>query len=210
MAKRSLTQEQVEEYRQQLLAKHEGALRELLEPGEALHGVAEARIGASVKDPPRRYLPQGDRVSQWLERFERAGDAVQFGPGNALSRVADFLLREKPSISGGWESQAGQFVIMVAAAAKRDWTNARHLSLVVTGRRVLLMTSPGLYGLRPFKLLREYAPGAIAVRPGWQRKPGDHEADVGFADGSWLSLTAEAPAGSALIAQLLGSPAQTV
>jgi hypothetical protein len=209
MAKRSLTQEQVEEYRQQLLAKHDSELRKLLEPGEALQGVAMARIGTSIKEPPMRYLPEGDQVSDWLERFGRAGVAVQFGPGNALSRVADFLLREKPKISGGWESQAGQFVILVAAAAKRDWTIPRDLSLVATGRRVLLMTSPGLYGLRPFKSLIEYTPGAIAVRPGWQLKPGDNEVDVGFADGSWLSLTAELPAGPALIAQLLGSPVQT-
>src|SRR5690242_2120677 len=167
MAKRSLTQEQVEEYRQRSLAQHDSAVRELLEPGETLHGVATASLHIMIKDPPLRYMPKGDRLDNWLARFERAGDKVEFAPGDAFWRFTGFLTREKPSMSGGWESQAGQFAIIVFAAGKQGRTDPRYLSLAVTDRRLLLMTRPGL---RSFRLLREYAPGAIAVRPGWQLK----------------------------------------
>jgi hypothetical protein len=205
MAKPSLTQATLDSYRQDLHAKYGQALAALLQPGESPGEFALARLAPTVKAPPTRLLPKGGRVEDWAERAVRVQAAVDYAPGDAFFRVVGRLTRDKPAMTGGWEAEAGRFVILVFAAAKQRWTMERHFCLARTDRRLLLLTEPSMTGARPLRLLTEYPSGSIMLDPDWQLRPGGNEADVGFADGSTLQLRAEFPAG-ALLAQVLGRP----
>ncbi len=66
-----VAQEDVEQHRQELLRKHEPAIRPFLQPGEAVRAIVMADIDSTVKKPPLRYLPKEGQIDQWIERSNR-------------------------------------------------------------------------------------------------------------------------------------------
>ncbi|MGH6737668.1 MAG: hypothetical protein ACREDY_01300 [Bradyrhizobium sp.] len=205
MAKPSLTQATLDTYRHDLHARHGQALAALLQPGESLEELSVARLSASVKAPPMRLLPKGSRIEDWGERAARVQTAIDYAPGNAFFGVVGRLTSTRPSMTGGWDGEAGRFVILVFAASRQKWTMERQFCLARTNRRLVLLTAPWTSGTRPFRLLTEYPSGSLVLNPDWKLRPGGNRVDVGFADGSTLEFRAEFPAG-ALLAQVLGSP----
>lgn len=204
-----VTQEDVEQYRQELLRKHEPAIRPFLQPGEAVRAIVMADIDSTVKKPPLRYLPKEGQIDQWIERSNRVSNAVDYGTGNALWGVASFIFRIPAPMKGGWQSEAGRFAIVVSGAARKNRDTFRHLCLAVTDLRVLLLTQPSTrsqHASRPVRLLGEYFPDAIGLRPGWRLNAGSGHVDLGFADGSYVSIDTDLPIGAALLAQLLSPP----
>lgn len=207
MARPSLTQATLDSYRHDLHAGHGQALTALLHPGESLEEFSVARVSASVKAPPMRLLPRSDRIEDWAERAVRVQAAIDYAPGDAFFRVVGRLTGTRPAMTGGWEGEAGRFVILVFAASKQKWTIERQFCLARTDRRLVLLTAPWMSGTQPLRLLAEYPSGSIILDPDWQLRPGSNLVDVRFADGSTLEFTAEFPA-SALLAQVLGRPVQ--
>ncbi|MFF4505494.1 hypothetical protein [Streptomyces sp. NPDC001401] len=89
---------------------------------------------------------------------------------------------------GGWDSDAGRFVIAVRAGDRRgEYENNRFL-LTFTDRRVLLLSAPGLSEREPPELFGEYPRHVLALRS--EPHPARHRnrVDLAFPDGSWVAL----------------------
>lgn len=206
MAKAPPTPQEVDEHRRDLLAKHTGVITPFLQPGEPLTGVVMVALRAG-KEPPAKYLAQGSRLDRILARAGRAEDVMDFGVPNAFWGAVSKAARVPAAMQGGWDSHAGSFAITVWAAAKQDNTSSRQFSLAFTGHRVLILTRPSLYGVKPLRMLGEIPPSEIAAPPGWH--PGMKSAsdiDLLFSDGSSIAVGTDTKADTSLLAQLLGSP----
>ncbi|GAA3794274.1 hypothetical protein GCM10022403_030180 [Streptomyces coacervatus] len=89
---------------------------------------------------------------------------------------------------GGWESDAGRFVIAVRAGDRRgEYENNRFL-LTFTDRRVLLLSSPLSPERETPELFGEYPRHVIRLRS--EPHPARHRnrVDLAFPDGSWVAV----------------------
>ncbi|MER6421695.1 hypothetical protein [Streptomyces sp. NPDC001137] len=89
---------------------------------------------------------------------------------------------------GGWQSDAGRFVIAVRAAGGRGLYENDSFLLTFTDRRVLLLSSPRSPERETPELLAEYPRQVLALRS--EPHPARHRnrLDVAFPDGSWVAL----------------------
>ncbi|MGW3117863.1 hypothetical protein ACWDBW_12085 [Streptomyces sp. NPDC001107] len=89
---------------------------------------------------------------------------------------------------GGWQSDAGRFVIAVRAADGRGLYENDNFLLTFTDRRVLLLSSPRSPERETPELLAEYPRQVLALRS--EPHPARHRnrVDVAFPDGSWVAL----------------------
>lgn len=90
---------------------------------------------------------------------------------------------------GGWQSDAGRFVIAVRAADGRGLYENNSFLLTFTDRRVLLLNSPLSPERETPELLAEYPRKVLALRS--EPHPARHRnrVDVAFPDGSWVALS---------------------
>jgi hypothetical protein len=183
--------DQIEEYRLRSLSEYGPRIEPLLEPGETLRAVGYGDL-ASVKHPPRRYLPQEHGIWGFLDRVDDLGNKLDFGPSDAFFGLIGFLLRIPPDFRGGWNSQAGRFVIAVSAAAKQNSESMRYLFLGLTDRRVLLAVPPRHFLTRPgdpAQVLGSYGPGQIGRHTAKRRGASDDEVVLGFPDRSYVAVS---------------------
>ncbi|MEV6942456.1 hypothetical protein AB0N07_10705 [Streptomyces sp. NPDC051172] len=89
---------------------------------------------------------------------------------------------------GGWQSDAGRFVIAVRAADGRGLYENDSFLLTFTDRRVLLLSSALSPEREAPELLAEYPRQALALRS--EPHPARHRnrVDLAFPDGSWVAL----------------------
>lgn len=206
MAKAPPTDQEIDANRRELLAKHAGVITGFLEGGETLHGFVVADI-SSAKKPPAKYIREGDRLDRVLGAASRAENILDFGVSNAFWAAVDKVSRTPAGMEGDWDSHAGQFIITVSAAARQDHDTLRHFALAFTSTRVLMFTRPSMFGVRPIRLIGQFAPGVIALPPGWQPKMKSAAAlDFTFPDGSYVAVDTASPADTVLLARLLGAP----
>ena len=89
---------------------------------------------------------------------------------------------------GGWQSDAGRFVIAVRAADGRGLYENDSFLMAFTDRRVLLLSSPRSPERETPELLAEYPRQVLALRS--EPHPARHRnrVDLAFPDGSWVAL----------------------
>ncbi|MFE6870924.1 hypothetical protein ACFVFS_30740 [Kitasatospora sp. NPDC057692] len=172
------------------MAPDHGAAKPWLRAGEELLGLAEVRLSALARRPPRRYRRRGRDTDTGVELALNHGLDVLDPEGlPALVGLGVLLVGGRlvaPPLRGGWESTAGRF-----AAAAREAELARasptfgYVLLAVTDRRVLLLKRRGvlatehLADLGPFRLRR---PPDVRPRSRARR------VELRFADGSTVAV----------------------
>lgn len=84
---------------------------------------------------------------------------------------------------GGWESDAGRFIIAVRGRGESE-----SCLLAATDRRMLILERPYSPELEEAKLRGEFARGTYGLRS--EPHPARHKdrVDIAFADGSWLAV----------------------
>ncbi len=89
---------------------------------------------------------------------------------------------------GGWQSDAGRFVIAVRAGDRRGSFENNSFLLTFTDRRVLLLSSPSSPERETPELFGEFPRHMLALRS--EPHPARHRkrVDVAFPDGSWVAL----------------------
>jgi hypothetical protein len=187
----------VQELWQQEMDEYGDQLPLLLQPGETVRGLVRTNFGRRVKQAPVRYVETGSRGWKTLACFLSLFDheASDLSPIGALLR----RLPATKHFSGGWRSEAGQFVV----AADRAATLLRNIRLLVTDRRVLVFNDSDSRPLAQRARVGEYRRDQLRLRPGAPRKPG-RGVDLGFPDGSWVRMTGGALS-QELLTWLLGS-----
>ncbi|MEV6173930.1 hypothetical protein AB0L99_37670 [Streptomyces sp. NPDC051954] len=123
-----------------------------------------------------------------VTRFERSMEGAEQATDNALTRAA-----HGKGMHGGWESQAGQFLVTHYAAARLPATT---LAVAFTDRRVLVLADRAKLWQtnRAFELQWEAPRSAVLdvrANPKGVFQRGRFELD--FADGSWIALVASVP-----------------
>jgi hypothetical protein len=198
------TADQIEQYRLRSLSEYGPRIQLLLQPGEPLRVVAYGNI-MSIKDPPRRYLPAEHGIRGFLDHMADVSMKLDDVAGDALFGLLNFLARTPPDFRGGWDSQAGRFVIAVSGAAKQNGDGLRHLFLAVTDRRVLLAAPPPRFLSRssgPARFIGDYQIGQIGLHTGKRRGTDDDEVVLGFPDRSYVSMSLNGFPSSRLNARL--------
>ncbi|WP_328355653.1 hypothetical protein OG800_15240 [Streptomyces sp. NBC_00445] len=181
-----------------------------LQPGERLLAVCECETAPGVPERPV-WLRQPPRESE-LERrlksrlpgavqrllrpsepkpvtgFERTMEGAELTVDNALARGA-----HGEGMHGGWESQAGQFLVTHYTAARMPATT---LAVVFTERRVLVLADRAKLWQtdRAYELQWEAPRSAVLgvrAKPKGVFQRGRFELE--FADGSWIALVASVP-----------------
>jgi hypothetical protein len=89
---------------------------------------------------------------------------------------------------GGWQSDAGRFVIAVRAGDRRGSYENNSFLLTFTDRRALLLSSPLSPERETPELFGEYPRHVLALRS--EPHPARHRnrVDLAFPDGSWVAL----------------------
>ncbi|NLU70220.1 hypothetical protein [Streptomyces sp. HNM0574] len=84
---------------------------------------------------------------------------------------------------GGWESDAGRFIVAVRGRGECD-----SALLALTDRRMLVLDSPYAPELEEPRARGEFPRGSYGPRP--EPHPARHRdrVDIAFADGSWLAV----------------------
>ncbi|WP_306323361.1 MULTISPECIES: hypothetical protein [unclassified Streptomyces] len=188
-----------------------------LQPGEQLIAVCECDVAPGVPERPLwlRPEPRGSdlerriksrlpgSVQRFLQprtpnpdsRVERFTDGVERVSDSAGQAVDDGLARAAhgKGLHGGWESQAGKFLVAHYSSA---YIPATQLAVAVTDRRVLVMADRA----KVWQLKRAYEPqweasrsavAGIRANPKGVVQRGRFE--LAFADGSWIALVATVP-----------------
>ncbi|MYW62899.1 hypothetical protein GTY65_02225 [Streptomyces sp. SID8379] len=181
-----------------------------LQAGEQLIAACECELAPGVPDRPvwlRRPPHESDlerriksrlpgAVQRFLQpsppkpdsRIERTMEGAEQAVDNSLSRVA-----HGEGLHGGWESQAGEFLVRHYAAAHLP---APRLAVAFTDRRVLVLADRAkLWQLKQAYEPQWEAPRAavagIRANPKGIVQRGRFE--LVFADGSWIALVASVP-----------------
>ncbi|MGY0490367.1 hypothetical protein [Streptomyces sp. WG-D5] len=181
-----------------------------LQPGEHLIAVCECELAPGVPDMPvqlRRPPRESDlerriksrlpgAVQRFLQpsapqpasRVERTMEGAEQAVDNGLARAA-----HGEGLQGGWESQAGQFLVRHCTAAHLP---SPRLAVAFTDRRVLALADRA----KPWQLKRAYEPqweaprSAVAgVRANPRGITQRGRLELAFADGSWIALVASVP-----------------
>lgn len=156
----------------------------------------ERRLKSHLPRPLQRLLQQG--VPKSGTRLERVMEGAEVAADNAFGRAA-----HGKGMVGGWESQAGRFLVTHYTAARLP---ASTLAVAFTDRRVLVLADRAkLWDThRLFKLQWE-APRSLVVgvraNPKGVLQRGRFE--LMFGDGSWIALLASVPThAEAFVAQV--------
>jgi hypothetical protein len=146
----------------------------------------ERRIKSRLPGAVQRFLRPREPKS--VTRFERTIEGAEQATDNALARAA-----HGKGMDGGWESQAGQFLVTHYTAARLP---ASTLAVAFTDRRVLVLADRAKIwqANRAFDLQWE-APRSAVLRvranPKGIFQRGRFE--LVFADGSWIAFVASVP-----------------
>lgn len=140
---------------------------------------------------PRRHRPPGARggglaaVAVLLTPVQELADKLQewMWRGFGIWRLVRGRVWQ-----GGWQSDAGRFVIAVRAADGRGLYENNSFLLTFTDRRVLLLSSALSPERETPELLAEYPRQVLALRS--KPHPARHRnrVDLAFPDGSWVAL----------------------
>lgn len=199
-----------------------------LEPDEELIAACECDLAPGVPSQPlwlRKPPPESDlerriksRLPGPVRNFLRPSEPKPVGPvgpmerfGNAMESseraIENGLLRAAhgKALHGGWEGQAGQFLVTHYSAA---YVPAVTLMLAVTDRRVLVLADRAkLWQFKRVYAHQWEAPRAsvaeIRANPKGLVQRGRFE--LAFADGSWIALTASVPTHAAPFAARVGA-----
>ncbi|MFF3496776.1 hypothetical protein ACFYWS_36175 [Streptomyces sp. NPDC002795] len=146
----------------------------------------ERRIKSRLPGPVQNFLRPSEPKP--MGRFENAMESTERAVDNGLLRAV-----HGKALHGGWESQAGQFLVTHYSAA---YVPAVTLMLAVTDRRVLVLADRA----KLWQFKRVYKPqweaprasvAEIRANPKGLVQRGRFE--LVFADGSWIALTASVP-----------------
>ncbi|MER5937485.1 hypothetical protein ABT121_09220 [Streptomyces sp. NPDC001928] len=185
-------------------------IQPLLQPGERLLAACECETAPGVPERPvwLRQPPQESELERRLKsrlpgavqrflrpaepkpvtRLERAMESADQATENALTRAA-----HGKGMHGGWESQAGQFLVTHYTAARLP---ASTLAIAFTDRRVLAFADrakPWQSG-RAYELQWEASrTGGLGVRTNPKGVLQRGRFELLFADGSWIALVASVP-----------------
>ena len=181
-----------------------------LQPGEQLIAVCEGEMAPGVPERPvwLRQPPQESELERRIksrlpgavQRFlrpsepkpaggvERTMEGAELAVDNTLAQAA-----HGKGMYGGWESQAGQFLVTHYSAARLP---ATRLAVAFTDRRVLVLADRAkLWQTTTAYELQWEAPRAAVVgvraNPKGVLQRGRFE--LAFADGSWIALVASVP-----------------
>ncbi|MFC5216069.1 hypothetical protein [Streptomyces coerulescens] len=187
-----------------------GQIQPHLQPGERLLAVCECETAPGVPERPvwLRQPPQESELERRLKsrlpgavqrflrpaepkpvtRFERTMEGADQATENAFTRAA-----HGKGMNGGWESQAGQFLVTHYSAARLP---ASTLAVAFTDRRVLAFADRAKLWQtgRAYELQWE-APrtGVLGVRANPKGVLQRGRFELVFADGSWIALVASVP-----------------
>lgn len=181
-----------------------------LQPGERLLTVCECETAPGVPERPPwlRQPPRGSELERRLKsrlpvavqrllrpsepkpvtRFERAMEGAEQTAENAFARVV-----HGKGMYGGWESQAGQFLVTHYTAARLPATT---LAVAFTDRRVLVLADRAKVWQtqRAYELQWEAPRSAdLGVRANPQGFFQRGRFELVFTDGSWIALVALVP-----------------
>ncbi|MFJ8046130.1 hypothetical protein ACIRBX_37025 [Kitasatospora sp. NPDC096147] len=172
-----------------------------LQPGERIHAVAEVRLSDLIRRVPRKYRP-GDATTGAMAAVAALSELVAavaellieavFGLVRVIRRIA-----RGRGLQGGWESQAGRFVVMVRHGYRgaRPMDNDRVFA-AFTDRRILLADHLVGAGLRPLGDLPYGRIRRVEDRTGGI----SDRVDLHFADGSLAALSQTPDEARALVA----------
>lgn len=188
------------------VSRHEYAAR-CLAGGEQLYDVFSAGLDPlAPEDIPRRHRPRRAPGSGTEDRSFR-GLRVLLLPFYWFAAAAALLTYPLEKMEdwfwggfgirrlvrgrvwqGGWESDAGRFVIAVRAGYGRGTFNNDSFLLTFTDRRVLLVSSSLSPERETPKVYGEYPRLVLSLRR--EPHPARHRnrVDVAFPDGSWVAL----------------------
>lgn len=185
------------------LSQYGSQLQPVLAPEEALYAAIPVRLDSDIKDPPSKVLPKSPGLGGHL--------------GGTLERVAPVLVPTETVLTGlfnmasrkvwegGWNSDAGQFVIAVYPCKHAEGSAILGASLqfVRTDRRILVVHLPRRSKNPTVTLIAQFGPGQLCNRPEPPPKRQKYRTDVVFPDGSWLALQADAPQQADLLRRVL-------
>lgn len=180
----------------------------LLQPGEGLLAACKCETAPGVPERPvwLRQPPQESELERRLKsrlpgavqrflrpsepkpvtRLERTVEGADLAVDNALSRAA-----HGKGMHGGWESQAGQFLVTHYTAPP-----ASRLVVAFTDRRVLILANrASLWQTSQSFELQWEAPrsAVLGVRANPKGVLQRGRFELVFADGSWIALVALVP-----------------
>ncbi|MFF4058190.1 hypothetical protein ACFYZ8_00805 [Streptomyces sp. NPDC001668] len=181
-----------------------------LQPGEQLIAVCEGEMAPGVPERPvwlRQPVQESElerriksRLPGSVQRFlrrrepkpvggvERMLEGVELAVDDTLAQAA-----HGKGMYGGWDSQAGQFLVTHYSAARLP---ATRLAVAFTDRRVLVLADRAkLWQTTTAYELQWKAPrdAVVGVRANPKGVLQRGRFELGFADGSWIALVASVP-----------------
>ncbi|MBR7824700.1 hypothetical protein KDK95_00140 [Actinospica sp. MGRD01-02] len=188
------------------LSQYGSQLQPVLAPDEVLYAAIPVRLDSDIKDPPSKLLPKSPGLSGHLGGTLERVAPVLAPTETVLTGIFNMASRSK-SWDGGWDSNAGQFVIAVYPCKRAEGSAILGASLqfVRTDRRLLVAHLPRRSKSPTPTLIAQFGPGQLRNRPEPPPKRQKHRADLVFPDGSWLALQADTPQQADLLRQVLGA-----
>ncbi|MGN9761245.1 hypothetical protein [Streptomyces sp. SD31] len=202
-------------------SRHRDQIQPRLQAGERLLAVCECETAPGVPERPVRLRqpPQESELERRLKsrlpgamqrllrpserksvtRLEEVMEGAEQATENAFTRAA-----HSKGMHGGWESQAGRFLVTHYTAARLPAT----LAVAFTNRRVLAFADRAkLWQTSRAYELQWEAPRStvlgVRANPKGVLQRGRFE--LMFADGSWIALVASVPTHAELFAAQAGS-----
>ncbi|MFE9441160.1 hypothetical protein ACFYO2_19600 [Streptomyces sp. NPDC006602] len=146
----------------------------------------ERRVKSRLPGAVQRFLRPNEPKP--VTRFERTMEGAEQATDNALTRAT-----HGKGMHGGWESQAGQFLVTHYSAARLPATT---LAVAFTDRRVLALADRAKLWQtsRAYELQWETPRSTVlGVRANPKGVLQRGRFELVFADGSWIALVATVP-----------------